>query len=314
MGTRREAREAQAEDHLSAVTTSQRSELTERLEALETHATAAVDAFAAQQRAMEGLEARIRQLEHAHQIWSVMAYVRDVAVEENSLVSVILATRNRSGSVTRAIRSVLSQNYPRWELLAVDDGSDDDTYEVLGGVSDTRIRRFQISHRGLPGARNHALAQASGDYVAYIDDDNTMHPDWLRSVVWAFENWPATDVLYGATMVDRPADGASRTRDRMPWLRFVPYSREALLRENLTDIGAVAHRAGLPDGIFDERLGALEDWDLLLRFSRDRDLLALPVITGTYRTTASDRLTGSATWDRALDLLRTKHPLGVTSA
>jgi glycosyltransferase involved in cell wall biosynthesis len=258
---------------------------------------------------MEGLEARITKLELAQQVWSVMAYVRDAAVEEKARVSVILATRNRSQYLARAIGSVLAQSYPTWELIAVDDGSDDDTYDVLGEVDDERIRRFRTPHRGLSAARNRALVEVAGDYVAYIDDDNTMHPDWLRSIVWAFTTWPEADLLYGAMIIDVPVDRREPVSHGLPWLRFEPYDHNRLEQDNPTDIGAVAHRAGLPEADFDEELDILGDWDMLLRVARTRDLLALPVVAGTYSTTSPDRLSGSTEHDRALRNLHRKHDL-----
>jgi Glycosyl transferase family 2 len=281
-------------------------ELAKRIDAVEAFAADAVAALAAQQRAMEGLDARIGQLERAREIWSTMTYLRDAVVDEMVLVSVILATRNRSQYLTRAIGSVLAQSYPTWELLVVDDGSDDDTFDVLGSVGDERIRRFRTPHRGLCAARNRALAEVSGDYVAYIDDDNTMHPDWLRSIVWAFTNWPETELLYGAMIVEGPATDHVGWNG-MPWLRFVPYDRAQLEQNNPTDVGAVAHRAGLTEAVFDEELASVEDWDLLLRVARRRDLLAIPVIAGTYSTTAPHRLSGSDTRDRAVRRLQQKH-------
>jgi glycosyltransferase involved in cell wall biosynthesis len=295
---RKRSREPDLEDPFQA--------LGQRVSSVEAHASEVIVALAAQQRAMEGLEARISQLELAERVWSVMAYVRDAVVDEKPLVSVILATRNRSDYLPRAIGSVLAQSYPTWELLAVDDGSDDDTYEVLCAVDDERVRCFRTPHGGVAAARNHALANVSGDYVAYIDDDNTMHPDWLRSIVWAFTTWPETDCLYGAVVIAGAAH-AEKIQAGMPWLWFAPFDRDRLERENLTDIGAVAHRAGLPETVFDEDLAAFDDWDLLLRMAARRDLLALPVIAETYSTSAPDRVSDSARNDRTLHQLRRKH-------
>src|SRR2546430_9631574 len=258
---------------------------------------------------MEGLDARIANLERTRQIWSTMAFVRDAVVDEKALVSVVLATRNRSQYLPRAVGSILAQTYPKWELLAVDDGSEDDTYEVLRAVDDERIRCFRTPHRGVAAARNHALAQTSGDYVAYSDDDNVMHPDWLRSVVWAFTTWRETDCLYGAVIMAGAADGDEPSQPGTPWLWFAPYDRDHLERENLTDIGAVAHRAGLREAVFDEDLVTYDDWDLLLRMATTRDLLALPVVAETYSTSAPNRLTASAGHDRGLRQVRRKHGL-----
>jgi glycosyltransferase involved in cell wall biosynthesis len=282
-------------------------QLAQRVSDIELHAAEAIAARAAQQGALEGLEARINKLELAEQVRSVMGYVRAATVEKKALVSVILPTRNRSHHLPRAIGSVLEQTYPTWELLAVDDGSDDDTYDLLGAVGDERVRRLRIEHAGVCAARNRALAEVSGDYVAYLDDDNTMHADWLRSIVWAFTKWPEAELLYGATIIEG-ADSESVGRHGMPWLRFVPYDRAELERSNPTDLGAVAHRAGLPEAVFDQELASVEDWDLLLRFARTRDVLALPVVAGTYSTMGRDRLSGSATRERALRRLQCKHP------
>jgi Glycosyl transferase family 2 len=284
-------------------------QLAQRLSHMEAHAADAVAGLAAQQRAMEGLDARIANLERARQIWSTMVYVRDAVVDEKALVSVVLATRNRSQYLPRAIGSVLAQTYPKWELLAVDDGSDDDTYEVVRAVDDERIRCFHTPHRGVAAARNHALTNVSGDYVAYIDDDNTMHPDWLRSIVWAFTTWPETECLYGAVIMGGVADAVEPAQAGMPWLWFAPFNRDHLGRENLTDIGAVAHRAGLPEAVFDEDLTEFDDWDLLLRMATARDLLALPVVAETYSTSAPNRLSGAAGDDRSMRQLRRKHAL-----
>jgi hypothetical protein len=293
--------------------------LTTRVDSIEAFAADAVAALAAQQRAMEGLDARIGNLERTQEIWSTMTYLRDAFVDEKALVSVVLATRNRSSYLPRAVGSVLAQTYPTWELLAVDDGSDDDTFDALQGFGDERIRCFRTPHRGLSAARNRCLSEASGDYVAYIDDDNTMHSDWLRSVVWAFTNWPDTDLLYGAIIIDGPAEANEPGQERMPWLWFLPYDRNVLARHSLTDIGAVAHRSGLREAVFDEELEALTDWDLLLRVADTHDLLALPVVAGTYTTSAPHRLSGSDKEARARQRLRTKHatvdapdPVGTT--
>lgn len=283
--------------------------LANRTDEVQAHSSETVSALAAQKRALEGLAGRIDQLELTEQVWSVMSYVRDATVDDKALVSVILASRNRSQYLPRAIDSVVAQTYPRWELLVVDDGSDDGTYDLLQALGDERIHPIRISHRGLAAARNRALEDVSGDYVAYIDDDNSMHRDWLRSIVWAFTNWPDADLLYGAMIFDSAVSADDSASPRTPWLRFERYSRDRLERYNPTDIGAVAHRAGVSDAVFDEELDVFEDWDLLLRVSRTRDLLALPALAGTYSTTAPDRLSGRRGYDDALRRLRKKHGL-----
>src|SRR5207245_10697763 len=106
------------------------------------------------------------------------------------------ATRLRMG-----VASVRATSYANWELLSVADGSDDETPERLAAVDDPRIRSFRVPHAGSSAARNAALDQATGAIIAYIDDDNVMHPLWLKSVAWAFDQRPNVDVLYGAIIL-----------------------------------------------------------------------------------------------------------------
>jgi glycosyltransferase involved in cell wall biosynthesis len=201
-----------------------------------------------------------------------------------------MATRNRSRYLRGAIASVFDQSHDRWELLIVDDGSEDATPELLEQIDEPRIRHWRTEHRGLSAARNTALAEARGDFVAYLDDDNRMHQHWLRSVVWALSEYRDFDALYGAILLDDTRVAHGLGRGGLPELGFPPYSREWLERENLQDIGAVAHRAHLPEAHFDESLDVLEDWDLLLRLTQKKDPLVLPAVALIYTTGAPGRL------------------------
>lgn len=255
-------------------------------------AHARLDALAsAVEAAHSAQEDRIADLEHRLRIWEVMEYVRGAQVPEKMLVSVVMATRDRCDFyLPRAIDSVVDQSYQQWELLIVDDGSEDETPETVGRLDDERIRSFRIEHAGLAAARNVALASARGDLVTYLDDDNVLHPDWLRSVAWAFTEVPDVDVLYGAMIIDDAVRAERLGSGGLPWLNFIRYAPERLAAGNIADIGAVAHRAGLTEAIFDEALPLFEDWDLLARLTRDKEPLALPVLSGVYTTTAPDRL------------------------
>ena len=179
--------------------------------------------------------------------------------------------------------------------MVVDDAGTDDTAAVVAGFGDPRIQYHRIDHRGVCGARNHGLTRAGGEIVAYLDDDNTMHPGWLKSVVWGFEQHPEADAAYGAfviddwTRVNRPGSGSP------PALFLHPYDRQALLRGNLADISAIAHRAGLAEARFDEGLREMGDWDLLVRITAHRDPLVLPAIACFYATDAPNRLSGGPT-------------------
>lgn len=101
---------------------------------------------------------------------------------ESSLVSVIIPTRNRAHYLPQALDSVYAQRYQHFEILLVDDGSTDHTADIAKGY-DTRLRYFRQSRKGVSAARNLALSEAKGRYVAFLDDDDWWTPDKLQKQV-----------------------------------------------------------------------------------------------------------------------------------
>lgn len=116
-------------------------------------------------------------------------------------VSVIIPTHNRADLLPRAVSSVLAQTYQNFELLIVDDGSTDYTQDVIAGFSDSRIRAFrQETNRGQSAARNVGIANACGEYIAFLDDDDEFTPTSLADRVVALESAPPDVALvYGGT-------------------------------------------------------------------------------------------------------------------
>lgn len=94
-------------------------------------------------------------------------------------VSIIIPVYNQSAYLSAAIQSVLAQTFTDWELVVVDDGSTDDTYEVAARFTDPRIRVVRQANKGLPGARNTGIVSSSGEYLAFLDADDTYLPDKL---------------------------------------------------------------------------------------------------------------------------------------
>src|SRR6266516_2486605 len=87
------------------------------------------------------------------------------------LVSVVIPTFNRAAIVTRAIESALSQTYGNIEVIVVDDGSADDTRDIVASYGE-RVRYFYQNNAGVSAARNTALRNARGEFVAFLDSDD----------------------------------------------------------------------------------------------------------------------------------------------
>jgi glycosyltransferase involved in cell wall biosynthesis len=241
----------------------------------------------------------ISRLDGLASIESMSRWLAQATLSSQPLISVILPTRRRPERLARAVASVRDQRYQNWELLVVDDGGENDSRVLVESTGDDRIRWSQSPSRGVCAARNAALRDAAGELIAYLDDDNTMDPQWLYAVAWAFEQRPEVDVLYGACVVDDVKRAAGEPGSALPRTFLNRWSREGLRNDNVADMGAIAHRAGLDGAWFDESLRQMGDWDLLVRLTRERDPLVLPAIACYYATDAPDRLSNGPT--RAAD-------------
>ncbi|MFL6204920.1 MAG: glycosyltransferase [Acidimicrobiales bacterium] len=251
--------------------------------------------------AVTALEAATRELERAQQVWTTKAWLGAVDVEEDRLISVVTPTHERPHLLASAIDSVIAQSYRRWEMLVVDDGGDT-AKSIVASVGDERVRAFRVEHGGPAAARNAALREARGEVITYLDDDNVLDQDWLKAVAWAFQNHPDHDVLYGARVIDDWDRVHGLPSRGWPRMQFNPFDRDRLLQGNIADIGVVAHRAGLPEARFDERLWEYADWDLFLALTEHRVPLELPAVAVYYRTSEAERLSDAHPADHALVL------------
>jgi glycosyltransferase involved in cell wall biosynthesis len=105
-------------------------------------------------------------------------------------VSVVIPTYNRALMLKEAIQSVLDQTYSDYEIIVVDDGSTDNTREVVNGFSDKRIIYVFQENRGRSNARNRGISLAQGRYVAFLDADDLFLPTKLEKQVFFMENNP----------------------------------------------------------------------------------------------------------------------------
>jgi glycosyltransferase involved in cell wall biosynthesis len=247
------------------------------------------------------IEQQLAALTPSVSTWAVTSWIEQATLERTPLVSVILPTHNRSRLLRRAAASVVAQNYSNWEILIIDDGSSDDTPAVIDQLTnelgDQRVRAMRIDPSGVCAARNHGLKAARGEFICYLDDDNTLHPLWLKAVVWAFSQRPQVDVVYGGIVIDDTLRINRKSRGALPFYYLYSFDRRQLVSSNLADIGVIAHRSGMAEAHFDESLREMGDWDLLLRLTREKGPLVLPVLACFYSTEEPDRLSGGITYE-----------------
>lgn len=203
-------------------------------------------------------------------------------------VSVVIPTYNRSRLLGRAVQSVLSQTFEDWELLVADDASPDDTADQMATFEDRRLRYLRReTNGGNAAARNLGIRSATGEVIAFLDDDDEYHPQFLeRMVELLAQSGPEVGFGWcGAELVDDTDPRATPRRART-WSPRFGSRHEAYLgflrsRKIGTGCGLVVKRKAFErSGLLDESLRAAVDTELLVRLARDFDfaVLAEPLV------------------------------------
>jgi glycosyltransferase involved in cell wall biosynthesis len=181
------------------------------------------------------------------------------------LVSVIIPTYNRGWVLSEAIDSVLAQDYQDYELFVVDDGSTDNTREILDAYEQDIIVLRQ-ANQGVSAARNRGIAQADGQLVAFLDSDDLWLPRKLSRQVDFFKLNPAAVINQTEeTWIRNGVRVNPKDRHRKPsGMIFEPSLGLCLVSPSAVMIKKTLFDAV---GVFDESLPACEDYDLWLRIS-----------------------------------------------
>ena len=186
----------------------------------------------------------------------------------NIPVSIILPTYNRAHLLPRAINSVLAQNYSDFELIVVDDASQDETKAVVAAIDDSRVRYIRQANKGgVAAARNAGIAASVGQYLAFQDSDDVWHPYKLARQMGAWrEVGEETAVIYTQFWRQK---GKRRALFPPASTNLSGNIQELLLQQNvITTQAAIMRRVCLVEmGGFDEQLPCLVDWELWLRMA-----------------------------------------------
>lgn len=239
-------------------------------------------------------------------------------MQEPPLISVVMATYNMGQYVAQAVRSVLAQDYPAIEVIVVDDGSSDDTAEVLAQFGeDPRVRIFQQANAGQTKAKNRGLQAARGHYVGFCDADNLWCPGKLSMQLPLLQARRDPVVVYGdIQLIDAEGHDLPTPKGR----RYSGRVTAQLLVDNFVTFNTVLVPRRLLEeaGGFDESLRMGIDYDLWLRLSvkypfayLDRPLVRYRIWGGQMSNRLGERFDNCF---KLLERFLERHPGSVTQA
>lgn len=180
-------------------------------------------------------------------------------------VSVVMAAYDYGHYIAQAIQSVVDQTFVDWELIIVDDGSTDDTRDVVTPfLTDERIHYHYQVNRGQPGAENTGINLSRGQFLAFLDADDVWLPTKLAKQLGIFESSPQTGVVYSGRIT---IDPNGRELAPKPQAHFRGRVLHQLFRDNFVCFSSsVVRREVFKDvGLFNEEYRHANDYDLWLR-------------------------------------------------
>jgi glycosyltransferase involved in cell wall biosynthesis len=224
-------------------------------------------------------------------------------------VSIVIPCFDQAHYLAEAIESALAQTVPAAEVIVVDDGSRDNSFEVAGRYP--AVRRLRQSHGGVAAARNRGLEDCGGACVVFLDADDRLLPHALGIGAGALRKRPQLALVAGMSRDIDVGGAVLATAERQPLVAQDHYLR--LLQDCFIWSGSsiVYRRAALRSlGGFDESLAAADDYDLYLRIARRLPIYCHDAVVTEYRRHGANTTRDSAiVLSSQLEVLRRQRPL-----
>jgi glycosyltransferase involved in cell wall biosynthesis len=192
-------------------------------------------------------------------------------------VSVIIPAFNREKTIRRAVESVQRQHFVDLEILVVDDASNDATRAVVSVIEEPRLRLIaRAQNGGASAARNSGIIAARGDLIAFLDSDDEWMPAKLGRQIDALQSAPSGDCVsctgFIIHLLDHGTTRIQRLEPTVDWARRL--AMDCNLGPGTTQLATrqIFERIGL----LDETLPRFEDWDWLIRYTRQHGIVPVP--------------------------------------
>jgi glycosyltransferase involved in cell wall biosynthesis len=225
--------------------------------------------------------------------------------QPSPMVSVIVPTYNREKYIKQAIDSILQQTFTDFELIVVDDGSTDQTAELVQQIPDDRIRYVYRENGGTSEAVNTGISHIRGEYFTKLDSDDLWEDTLLEDLVSSLESNPQVGAVYArAQYIDEAGNKLDRFRG---WPMAFPENpfKSFLFYDTSVTITTLIRRSAMDEvGIFDGSNICSEDWDYIIRVAKITKVIYLDKVLGYVRSHSSNKTGGDPkylyerTWGR----------------
>lgn len=221
-------------------------------------------------------------------------------------VSVVIPAYNQGQFLADAISSALAQNYCHFEVIVVDDGSTDNTPDVIAGFGNSVIN-IREENKGLSAARNTGILAARGEFIGLLDADDRWTPDLLAKMLPVIESDKTVGAVYcGWRYVDER--GQLLPRININTVRPDQALAKMSFSNFLVPSGVVIRRDCFDRlGLFDTGVGACEDWDMWLRILRQYRMVGVPRALVEYRVHGENMSSNLERMENARRAIIVKH-------
>lgn len=198
-------------------------------------------------------------------------------------ISVIIPVYNGEKTIKETIESVLNQTFRDFELIIINDGSQDATLEIIQAINDERIQVFSYQNSGVSASRNRALTKAKGEFISFIDADDLWTPNKLELQLKALQDNPQAAVAYSwSDWIDESGhflrSGGhitvnGKAYEKLLLRDFIESGSNPLIRKQALD----------EVGCFEQSVTPAEDWDMWLRLAAIYEFVTVEVPQILYR-------------------------------
>lgn len=202
-------------------------------------------------------------------------------------ISVAIAVYNKEGYILSTLKSVLNQSYAAKEIVIVNDGSTDNSEQLILSIDDARIKYIKQKNQGAAAARNKAIKNCTNPYIALIDADDVWHIDFLKYIAEAINQYPNEKVFSSAINIETAPNNRFKSLYRIPSMETIGIYNyfEASSKSSIIYSSAIVlHKDVFQEvGYFDKDILSGQDTDLWIRIGLKFPIVFIPKYLATYR-------------------------------